>query len=287
LIVSIVMKLRTLTLACGLAAAAYSGAYAQTPAPPPETAAAAAGVDQATLPKGRAVIDAYLEINLSSGAAFKPFSISPDIWYGATDDVTVGLVHSTAGQTGFIGGVGDSLCITGTNNGCAKFYDNVGVDIRYKLKPGTFSWAFAGGLYFESFDPTQLALKLGAVGRWHKDKIAFELQPALFFGLTNRSIDTTVGGVTVTTTVNGDILSLPLTGFYALTPKISAALQTGLILPFEDTSDAYVVPLSVGVHFLATEHFNANLSFTFLRLIAGSGGGADARSLTIGGSYAL
>jgi hypothetical protein len=250
----------------------------------------AAGADQATLPKGRAVIDGYVEINLSSGNAFKPVSISPDLWYGVSDDLTVGLVHSTAGETGFIGGVGDSLCITGTDNGCAKFYNKVGLDGRYTLKKGDFPWAFDGGLFFNAFSPDVLFdIKLGVLGRWHKDKITVELQPALFFGLSSRSVDQPQpGGGTITVHANRDILSIPVTGFYALSPKIAAALQIGLILPFEDTGDVYSVPLSIGLHYLATEKFDVNLSFSFPRLIGGgSGTGADARSLTIGGSYAL
>lgn len=241
-------------------------------------------MDQTVLPKGRAVIDAYLEISLVSGAVFKPFSIAPDIWYGVSDDITVGLVHSIAGETGFIGGVGDALCLSGSD--VCKVYNNVGVDVRYKLKAGTFNWAFDGGLFFDSISPAALALKLGVLGRWHKDKLSLELEPALFFGLTNRTTDTTVGGMTTTVTTNGDALSVPVTGLYALTPKIAAALQIGLILPFEDTSDTYAVPLSIGFHYLATDHFILNIAFSLNRLIA-NGGGADDRSLTIGGSYAL
>lgn len=291
------MKLRTLTLACGVAAASYTAAWADDPVPPPagDAAPAAAttatdtGTDQAVLPKGRVAIDVFLGINLSTGAAGKPITLSPDIWYGATDDLTLGLVHSIAGETGFIGkaGAGSSLCLTGSDNGCGKFYNNVGVDVRYKLKSGTFAWAFDGGLFLDSIDPAFLAIKLGVLGRWHKDKLSLELQPALFFGLTNRTQDVPDGaGGTISTTVNGDVLSVPVTGFYAITPKISAALQIGLILPFEDTSDTYSVPLAVGLHYLATEHLNVNLSFSFDRLIA-NGGGADARSLMLGGSYAL
>ena len=242
-------------------------------------------MDQTVLPKGRALIDVYLEISLVSGNVFKPFSIAPDLWYGVSDDITVGLVHSVAGETGFIGGTGSALCLSGSD--VCKVYNNVGADLRYKLKAGTFSWAVDSGLFFDELSPDVfLDLKLGVLGRWHKDKVSLELQPALFFGLTNRTQDVTVGGVTSTVTVNGDVLSVPVTGLYALTPKIAAALQIGLVLPFEDTSNTYAVPLSIGVHFLATEHFLLNAAFSLNRLIA-NGGGADDRSLTIGGSYAL
>jgi hypothetical protein len=69
------------------------------------------GPDQLTMPKGKLLVDAFVELNLSKDNAFKPVSISPDVWYGVTNDLTLGLVHSSIGATGVIGGVGDALCI--------------------------------------------------------------------------------------------------------------------------------------------------------------------------------
>lgn len=273
------MKTQALTLLCVLAAA-LSEARADTPAPMDD------GTDQLTLPKGRFVIDAFLEISLVSDAVFKPFSISPDVWYGVTDDITVGLVHSADGETGFIGGTGTTLCLSGSDDGCPNIYNNIGADIRYRLKEGTYALALDGGLFFQSFDPdVQLALKLGAAGRWHRDKIAVEAEPSLFFGLTNRDTDI---GETSSVRTNGDFLLLPVTGLYAITPKISAAVQLGLILPFQNTGDTWAIPLSFGVHYLATEKLNIFAAFSLTRLFGGSSADAfDGRSLTIGGSYAL
>src|SRR4051794_21644683 len=117
------MLAKTSTIACVVLGVLVAGrVHAQpdpdTEAKPTEAAPAGAeGADQLTLPKGRLLLDAYIAANLSSGAVFKPFSISPDLWYGATDDVTVGLVHSGLGSTGFIGGGfglgGQSLCLSG------------------------------------------------------------------------------------------------------------------------------------------------------------------------------
>jgi hypothetical protein len=240
---------------------------------------------QVTLPKGRFVLDVYLEISLADGAVFKPFSISPDLWYGVTDEITVGLIHSAVGELGFIGGVGTALCLTGSDNGCPKVYNNIGAQARYKLMEGEYSIALDGGLFFDSFDPEVfLKLKIGAVGRWQKDRFAVEGAPALLFGLTNRSVDTPFGSITV----NGDALLLPITGMYTVAPKAVIAVQTGLILPFQQTGDTWQLPLSIGFHYLATEHLSLTAAFSLLRLLGGSSGDAfDARSLTIGGSYAL
>src|SRR5262245_3455835 len=109
------------TLACVVVCVTLSSARADTE---PETEAEAAatpatpGGEQLTLPAGRVLLDASLSINLVSGFEFKPFSLSPDLWYGATNDITVGLVHSGLGGSGFIGGVGTALCLAGSGGNC-------------------------------------------------------------------------------------------------------------------------------------------------------------------------
>jgi hypothetical protein len=243
------------------------------------------GAAQLTLPKGRLVLDVFVPIGLSTDAAFKPISISPDVWYGATPDLTVGLVHSSVGASGFMGGVGTSLCLSGSDNGCPDVYRGFGLDARYKLKTGMFAWAADGGLFFSHLsDPLLLSLKLGAIGRWESGKLAVELQPNLFIGVTNRS--QTVAMVDVTT--NPDILSLPVTALYAVTPMISVSGQIGVSLPLENTSDTYAIPLSIGGHYHVNESLNVTLAFSLLRLAAGADPkGFDVRSLTLGGTYAF
>lgn len=254
---------------------------------PLDAAAAAAGGeggDQLTLQKGRGVLNAYLGIGLSSGATGKPISLSPDIWYGVTDEITVGLVHSAVGTTGFLGGVGQSLCLTGTGSLCPDLYRNVGAEARYKLKASAFALAVDGGIYaLQIQDPMLLDLKVGAIGRWHQGPLAIEASPNLLVGLTNRSVNT--GGIDVTT--NPDVLSVPGTALYTLNPMITVAAQIGLVLPLENTGDSYTLPLSVGAFYKVNGDLNVSLAFSLPRLIAGSGGGTDTRSLTLGGSYAF
>jgi hypothetical protein len=256
---------------------------------PLDAAAAAAGGEggeQLTLQKGRLVLNGYVAISLSNSAVFKPISISPDVWYGVTDDITAGLVHSAVGTTGFIGaaGGGESLCVTGTDNLCGNLYHNVGFEGRYKLKMSGIALAVDGGVYaLQIQDPRLIDLKLGAVGRWQKGPLAVEAAPSLFLALTNRSLD--VGGVSAT--FNRDILNLPATAMYTLNPMITLAAQTGLMLPLEDAGDFYQVPLSVGVFYKVNDEVNVTAAFSLPRLIASSSGGIDVRTLTLGGSYAF
>jgi hypothetical protein len=252
----------------------------------PPDAAGADGTEQLTLPKGRLVVNGFVEINLSTDFAFKPVSITPDAWYGVTDDITAGLVHSATAVTGFIGGVGDALCLSGSSSGCADVYPGVGFEGRYKIKLSGFAVAAEGGLIIQHLgDPFAIALKAGGIGRWHQGKITVDVQPNLIIALSNRG-SSTVGGVAISG--NRDLLNLPITGLYAVTPLISAAVQVGFVLPLQDTGDAYRLPLSIGGHYRVNDQLSVSLAFSLPALVGGgSGTGIDARSLTLGGSYAF
>jgi hypothetical protein len=241
---------------------------------------------QMTLPAGRAFVQVFAEINLSTDAAFKPFSIAPDLWYGVSDELTVGLVHSTRGATGFFGGVGDGLCLTGEENGCGKIYNNLGIDARYHFyRSGGITMAADGGLFARSFDPFALALKVGATGRWQSGQLAVDLAPSIFAGLTERDPE---GAVDVEVTSNKEVFLLPVTAIYAVTPELGAAVQAGLQVPFEETGDTWIFAMSLGAQYLVNEQISADLAFS-LPLLAGGpeGTGADARTITLGVGYAL
>lgn len=274
------------TLACVVVCVTLSTARADTE-PETEAEAAAApstpGGAQLTLPTGRVLLDASFSFNLADGAIFKPFSLSPDLWYGATSDITVGLVHSGRAASGFIGSTGTALCLAGSAGSCADVYPGFGVDVRYRLKNGGFAWAADGGIYVRHFDPFQLAIKVGAIGRWSSGKLAIELLPNLFFGVTNR--DAAVMG---TSTGNKEVIDLPVTALYDVTAKIALALQVGAVLPLQATGDTYQIPLSIGGHYHVNESLNVNLAFS-LPAVAGGGTntGFDARTLTLGGTYAF
>lgn len=276
------LRLHTLLLATAVVGAAGSLARAdEVGASVSGSTASASDTDRFTLPKGKLLLDAFVEMNLSSGKAFKPVSISPDLWYGVNDDVTIGLVHSGVGATGFLDIVGNSLCITGSDNGCGHVYNNVGLDGRIRIsKP----WAVDVGLYINSIsDPFQLAAKLGIDGRWTWNKVSLELQPSIFLGLTNRE-PTSTGMVAVAT--NTETLYVPATLAYLVAPKLDLAFQTGVVLPFTKTSDTWAIPLSIAARYAVSPKFGLGLAFSFPELIGGTST-AKARTLLLGGSYAF
>lgn len=259
-----------------------SGSALAQEAAPQETAPTAEPVTtaverQLTLPGGKVFVDAFIEINLSKDFAFKPVSLAPDVWYGVSDDLTLGLVHSGRGATGLFGGFGDSLCLTGTSNGCAHVYDKVGLDARYHLlRSGGVTLAADGGLFAMSFDPFALSFKLGGIVRWQTDAISLEFGPSLLLGLTERGSG------------NKEVLTLPATFMYSLSPKLGLAAQLGMIVPFANT-DLYMFGASLGAQYFATDQLILDAAFSLPAIMGGSAvaDGVDLRTFTLGVAYAF
>lgn len=276
-------RLTTIVVASALVGAGVARADVSTSAT--VDANAQAGQSQTpnslVMPKGSLLLDAFIEMDLSKGEAFHAVSISPDLWYGVTDDLTLGLVHSTTGATGFIGGIEDSLCI---GQACEHVYPDVGLDARYRIARPL---AVDVGLYAVDTDPFQLAIKLGIAGRWTWGKLSLESQLSLFIGLTNRTPAAEMPPPPVPPGVNTEELFLPITVAYLVAPRVDIALQPGLVLPFTQTGSTWAIPLSIAVRFAATPRLGVGLAFSFLDLIGGGDSGADGRSLTLGGTYAF
>jgi hypothetical protein len=271
-----------LRIALILALAAPGVAYADADSNPQPTDGQAP--NSLVMPKGKLLLDAFLEMNLSTNESFKAVSISPDLWYGVTDDLTLGLVHSTTGGSGFIGGIDNSLCF---GSQCSHVYPDVGIDARYRLARPL---ALDVGVYAVDTDPFELAIKLGIDGRWTWNRLSLEVQPSFYIGVTNREPTTkdAMGNTVPSGPTNTEDFYLPITLAYLVAPRVDIALQPGLVLPFTDAGSTWRLPVAIAARFAATPRFGLGLAFAFLDLVGGGDGtGADARSLTVGGTYAF
>ena len=233
-----------------------------------------------TMPKGKLVVNGFIEINLSENAAFKPVSITPDVWYGVNDKLTLGLAHSSIAATGFVGGVADSLCITGRTRGCAKVYRNVGAKVRYRLK---MPWTLDTGLLFPSVSqPTLVDLQAGAIGRWRFKKVVVEFQPNLVIALNSR---TDAGDA-----VQGrsQRLNLPGTVGYTVSPKVELNAQLGLSVPTSKPGNFFTIPFAIGGRYVYKPNISFGLMFALPALLSGSAltGGVTTRTLILGVTYA-
>ncbi len=222
------------------------------------------------LPKGKIAVSAWVNINLSTDLVGKPISINPDVKYGVMPKLDVGVYHSNAGITGFWAGKDGGICLTGTDNGCVKTYNGpTGILANYSLGEGTLSLAANGGLIFRSLDPNLMAIKAGLRVRYMAaPKIVVMSAPNIFFGLNSRDPD------------NKELLNIPVMVGYMVSHALHAGVQTGIAGPLSGFSDAFKVPLNLGVMYKLNSNMGVIGTFGFTN-IAGKNSSADERALSI------
>ena len=251
------------------------GGEATTPPPAAAPAPAAAGGSQlVTLRQGGLSIDGDLQISLSSDLVGKPIQLVPNIYYGISDQLTVGLAHNTLSD--IFQTAGSGLCFTGEDGGCFKVYNSLSLDALFSLmRDAGMDLAAHGGLDFISLsDPTMLSLRLGVKGRTMAGPLNIVFDPSINIGLTERDF-------------NKEFITLPARFGFGVTDQLNLGLSIALQAPFDGFGDNYVVPLGVGGIFAVNGQLDVRAQFTLDRLIAGNAGGADARTIAIGAAFRL
>ena len=173
-----------------------------------------------------------LEASLMTGKWGEPSSVAPDAWVGATDELTVGVVHSSRAIGVLDAGLG--LCFTGSDHGCPRAYDNAGLDARYAVKRGWLAAAARARLVAASFDPFKPFVAIGGLGRLHRGRFAVIADPHVQIGLANRDQG------------NRDWIRVPL-GLAAepVLGRWTIALRTGLDGEVAVFGEAYMIPIGI------------------------------------------
>lgn len=261
-----------------------------TPAPDGTTPAAAgmeagggASTNGLLLGKGKIRIEGETAvINLSADSVAKPFSLAPAVYYGVNDNLTIGITH-TRGTTMWSPGAGLSLgsagapgiCLSGESNGCAKVYNNLGIDALFGLAAGKMSAAVHGGLDFLTLSDTTLALRAGVLGKYDiAPKVALTFDPSISIGLNKRDAG------------NKESLNVPVYLWLVASPQLSAYVMSGIAGPLSGFGDAYTIPVGVGASYTVSPKLTAGVDFDFINL-AGKGSSADFRVLGLRVAYAL
>lgn len=245
--------------------------------PPPATeeggddmAAAPMGL---TVPKGKIDVSVGIGINLSKELVAKPITIVPDLFYGVSDKLDVGVGHSAYALQGWWAeGLGGGLCLTGTDNGCGKVYNGpLGILAHFGLAQGSVDLAADGGVIIKALDPDVLAgLKLGIKGRKMSGKMAIGFNPNIYIGLNSRD-----GG-------NKEYLNVPVDVMFMASDKLGVGVQTGIQGPLSHFGDFYAIPVSLGAMFHVNDNLSAGAAFNLLRVAGFEGpGAADLRTLSL------
>jgi hypothetical protein len=196
-----------------------------------------------------------LFISLSKGYVGKPFQITPAVYYGLNEQLTLGLFQ-------------DTLCFSGSPT--CKFFDSLGVDAIFALlQQANINLAVRGALEAASFDAGFWRLRIGALGKYYAGRLAIQFDPKLMIGLNKRS-----GG-------NGDILAIPLDIQYQIDQMLAAVLTIGIVGPLDGFSDVFQIPVGFGAHYTINRQMDVAGQLLFLNLLGKAPGysNLDARAL--------
>jgi hypothetical protein len=216
-----------------------------------------------TLAKGMLEIRGNIGVGLSKGATAKAVLIAPDIYYGVSDKLSIGLVN------------GNGICL-GSKENCpgGKVFNDIGVDSIFAFLTGSLNVGSHVSVVAATLDPkVLLRANVGVLGQKTIGKINILFDPSIGIGLTERDF-------------NKESIAVPLEVDFQATPKLAVSLFTGIGGPLDGFGDAYAIPVGVGALFGMNNKMDFGGAFTFSNL-AGKGGSADFRGLSVFVNYRL
>jgi hypothetical protein len=130
------------------------------------------------LAPGELEVNATLAFNMKKTREWEQYSLSPDVWFGVTRELTLGLVHSARSISEL--DANRPYCVSG----CDPDYLG-GLDARYRVHRFV---AARVRLLARDIDPWKPAATLGALVRWHHGRFGITADPYLRLGLQNRDL---------------------------------------------------------------------------------------------------
>lgn len=234
-----------------------------------------------TLPQYMFEVHAEAMFNISNNHVFGSVSLSPDAYFGITDDIQIGINHSKTMGVYNVPGTAP-LCIGGDNE-CTGVYDQVAVDGLFRvLNKDQFQLGVHGIVGGQSLDPFGLALRAGVLGKWKPAEIfALEFDPGLGIGITNRD---SLGAFRAVSYGNKEYLYLPARGTIQATEALSFFMDLYMVLPFDHAGDLVRLGTNLGGQYAITNKIDVGGEFRLPVLIHGDAyrnTGFDVRQLGV------
>jgi hypothetical protein len=190
-------------------------------------AAVRAHAEPLVLDRGEIYARLSIEANLQTLRIARPLSFAPDVYVGATDRLTVGLIHSDQSVDRIEAGA--SFCVRELARSCDRAYHGSGLDVR---------WAWTDAvvprvrLLLRDVDPMKPAVTAGALLRWRRARFTVTADPYLRVGLANRAAG------------NRDALVLPI-WLGVRVGAVDLALHTGIGGDLAVWRDGWHVPIAL------------------------------------------
>lgn len=187
---------------------------------------------------GKGEVQAFVKVNMAKSQVGKPTTITPDVYFGVSDFLQLGVVHSSPLGWQTPGATPSSICVTGKDNSCPKVYNNLGIDALSLAVPGPMEVAGHVRFNFDSMDPFRINLLAGFVSKLHLPWFAFLFYPSIQIGLNKRD---QAGGPT--SDGNKELLYLPGELEFQVTPFLALLAQAAFYTEARNFTDTYRIPL--------------------------------------------
>lgn len=200
-----------------------------------------------------------LFIGLNDGAAGEPFAITPAVYYGLSEQLTLGIFR-------------DAICFN-----CSEVVDSLGFDAIFALlQQSDLSLAVRGSLVAESFNADFYQLWVGVLGKYIAGRLAIQFDPKLIIGLSER-------------TSNKEVLTIPVDVQYQIDQMLAVVVTTGISGYLDGFFDYLQIPLGLGAHYTVNRQLDVGGQFIFLNLFGHTpaGGQFDQRALQLFVNYRM
>jgi hypothetical protein len=212
--------------------------------------------------KGMCEVQVPLDFDISSGDYEKPIRVAPNVWYGVTDKLTVGLTHD------------EGIYLA---NDFGRVYDDVGLRAKHRLKSCNSSEiALDVGVVSPMLsDPFLVQGVIGVDMKWWNRTGRWGLwgNPNACIGLNEREF------------YNEDILKAPVSAIVQATPKLAIGLTSGIIGPFDGFGDYFEIPVGGLVFYNLCKGRQDVFARVEFDNLAGKNSTSDFRSLFAGANF--
>ncbi len=194
------------------------------------------------LDKDHAAAQVFVKINMSKHQMGEPTTITPDLYYGVTNFLQLGLVHTSPLGWQTPGVTPSAFCITSKSHGCPRVYNNLGLDALGLILPGPLELAGHVRFNFEPFDPFRVNLLLGFVSKLRLTWFSLVAYPSFQIGLNKRK---DVSDRAPTPSGNKDVIYIPGEIIVQITPLLAVMGQVAIYGQVQNFGDHYRIPLGV------------------------------------------
>jgi hypothetical protein len=229
-----------------------------------------------TLRQGVVAGHVAFEINATKDAEREPMSLAPDLAYGVTDNLTLGIIHSASALTGFRGSAGSGVCFTGTEGACRTPYTAGGIEALYNIGRGSAALALDAGIIWSAFEPSiHTDAKLGLKLKMSEGNVFAWFQPNVWLALDDRW-DRVVP--------HEHQLFLPISVWIKPVAPLAIGVGSGVKGPLKNFGDRLAIPIGPLVQYAFDARLSAGASLVFSKVLAGNdvmNPGLDTRAVQV------